>query len=110
MSPSAATWGMWVIATTWWRSPRKAIFVSTAPAISPPTLASISSKTISGIAVLIGEGTLHREHDPRHFAARGDDAERLERFAGVRAKEKVNALEPARAGLGSGSISISKMD
>ena len=42
-----------VMTSTWWRLPRVRILAATAWAISPPTLASISSNTSSGTGVLI---------------------------------------------------------
>ena len=53
-----------------------------------------------GDAVLVGESALHREHDARHFSARGDDAQGLHRLAGIGSEKEVDALESARARLG----------
>ena len=45
-----ATCGRWVMVTTWWVRASEASLVPTAVAISPPTLASISSKSRTGTA------------------------------------------------------------
>ena len=71
-APSAATWGEWVIASTWTARPSRRSRSPTAAEVAPPMPESTSSKTSVGTESVARSNHLQRKHEPGKLATRGD--------------------------------------